>query len=47
MVIQFKRPVRMPFPVASGGEEAKLASGADLAAVQALANGTDFAEKLL
>jgi len=30
----------------SGGEEAKLASGADLAAVQALANGDDFAEKL-
>src|SRR5215475_1173476 len=31
----------------SGGEETKLASGADLAAVQALANGADFAEKLL
>src|SRR5256714_2450959 len=31
----------------SGGDEAKLASGADLAAVQALANGDDFAGKLL
>jgi CRISPR-associated protein Csm3 len=31
----------------SGGAETKLASGADLAAVQALANGDDFAEKLL
>ena len=31
---------------ASGGPEAELASAADLAAVQSLANGEDFAEKL-